>query len=271
MQRRARLTVKSVEECLGSWLEQCQDASIVGQAEVSAVRRDMVTLLSFVRDNKVIGTQGAGSMPLRAVREVTARFVHPPALETVIGDRTYRLRSEEDVWPLYLLHVLAEVGGLMKTGRARRWRLTAQGERFLRAEPMLQVSFLLAVWWRRVNWLIAYPLEGMGDALPSFFPEATLVSLRSMPLGIDVPFDEFADGLIAATGLTWTAKDSRFAASALRGSIERMVIDMLARFDALTCKHREEPLGKETISRLVSFDITPWGMALLNAIAMLRG
>ena len=271
MQRRARLTVKSVEECLGSWVEQCQDASIVGQAEGSAVRRDMVTLLSFVRDSKVIGTQGAGNMPLRAVREVTARFVHPPALETVIGDRTYRIRSEEDVWPLYLLHVLADVGGLMKTGRARRWRLTAQGERFLRAEPMLQVPFLLAVWWHRVNWLIAYPLQGMGDSLPSFFPEATLACLRCMPTGFAIPFDEFADGLIADTGLTWTAQDSRFATSALRASIERMVINMLARFGAVECKRRKEPLGKGTISKLVSFDVTPWGMTLLNAIAMLRG
>ena len=271
MQKRTPLTVKSVEECLSSWFEECVDASIAGQAEVVAVRKDMVTLLSFVRDNKVTGTQSTGNMPLKAVREVTARFVDPPELETVIGDETYRLRSEEDLWPLYLLHVLAEVGGLMKTGRARRWRLTAQGERFLRAEPMLQVPFLLAVWWHRVNWLIAYPLQGMGDALPYFFPEATLAGLRSLPIGIAVPFDEFADRLIADTGLTWTAQDSRFAASALRGSIERMVIDMLARFGAVECKRREEPLGRGTISRLVSFDITPWGMTLLNGIAILRG
>ncbi|HUT95804.1 MAG TPA: hypothetical protein VMY37_40505 [Thermoguttaceae bacterium] len=234
------------------------------------MRRDVVALLSFVRDNKVIGTQGTGNMPLKAVREVTARFVDPLELETVIGDKTYRLRSEEDLWPLYLLHVLAEVGGLMKTGRARRWRLTAQGERFLRAEPILQVPFLLAVWWHRVNWLIAYPLQGMGHALPHFFPEATLASLRSMPIGVDIPFDEFADGLIAATGLTWTAEDSRFAASALRASIERMVIGMLARFGAVECKRRKEPLGRGTISRLVSFNITAWGMTVLNAIAILR-
>ncbi|MDY7076859.1 MAG: hypothetical protein SXV54_08020 [Chloroflexota bacterium] len=100
-------------------------------------------------------------MPLKMVRKVTARFVDPPQLETTVGDHTYRLRSEADLWPLYYLHILAEVGGLLAIAPVRRWRLTLEGEGFLGTAPLLQVSFLLTVWWYEVNWLVAYPFEGM--------------------------------------------------------------------------------------------------------------
>ena len=50
----------------------------VAQVQALPVRRDMVTLLSYLRDNRIIGTQSTGNLPLKAVREVTAQFVNPP-------------------------------------------------------------------------------------------------------------------------------------------------------------------------------------------------
>jgi hypothetical protein len=96
---------------LTHWMRQAIDLPL---------RRDMVTLITYVRDNRVTGTQSTGNLPLKAVREVTARFVHPPVLETTVGDRTFRVRSEYEVWPLYFLHTLVDVGGLLVGGRARR-------------------------------------------------------------------------------------------------------------------------------------------------------
>jgi hypothetical protein len=271
MRRRVPNKVESAERRLDAWLRQYHNAEMVRQAEVLSLRRDMVTLLTFVRDNKVIGTQSTGNMPLKAVREVTARFVKPPELETTIGERTFRLRSEADLWPLYFLHILAEVGGLLAIAPARRWRLTPIGKEFLGADTLLQVSFLLTVWWYEVNWLVAYPFEGMGDALPPSFNLVTLARLRSLPIGTRISFEEFADGLIQKTGLTWTAPDSSVATRLLRASIERMIIYVLAAFGAVECGHREEPLGKGTISRLVAFEITRFGKALLDAIAIASG
>jgi hypothetical protein len=268
MRRQASNKVESARRRLGAWLEQYHNAEIVGQAEVLPLRRDMVTLLTFVRDHKVIGTQSTGNMPLKVVREVTARFVKPPALETTIGDHTYRLRSEADLWPLYFLHILAEVGGLLAIAPARRWRLTRRGEEFLGADALLQVPFLLTVWWYEVNWLVAYPFVGMGDALPPSFNRVALARLRSLPSGTRISFEEFADGLIEKTGLAWTAPDNSFATMSLRGSIARMVIYVLAAFGAVECEHQKEPLGKGTISRLVAFEITRFGKALLDAVAM---
>jgi hypothetical protein len=244
---------------------------MIRQAEELPLRRDMVTLLTYVRDNKVVGTQSTGNMPLKAVREVTARFVKPPQLDATIGDHTYRLRTEADVWSLYFLHILAEVGGLLAIAPARPWRLTRHGQKFLDTDPLLQTSSLLTVWWYQVNWLIAYPYEGMGDALPPYFNLATLDRLLSLPLESPIPFEKFADGLIGDTELTWGARDSSMAASLLRGSITQMVINILANFGAAKREYREEPLGQGTISKLDIFEITPFGQALLDALTIVRG
>ncbi len=271
MRRRTRNRIGPAEGHFRVWLEQYHNAEMVRQAEALPLRRDMVTLLTFVRDNKVFGTRSTGNMRLKAVREVTARFVEPPELETTIGERTRRLLSEADVWPLFFLHILAEVGGLLATARLRRWRLTPQGEEFLGRDPLLQVSFLLTIWWYQVNWLIAYPLAGMGEALPASFNQTTLARLRSLPVGTSLAFEEFAEGLIEKTGLTWTAQDSSFATMFLQSSIERMVIDVLADFGAVKCEDQEKALGQGTISELATFEITPFGRALLDAVAIMSG
>jgi len=257
-----------MEEHLRTWLAEKTDAAMAREAESLSLRRDMVTFLTFVRDTRVVGTQATGNMPLKAVRELTSRFVNPPRLEDTVGDHTYQIRSETDVWALYFLHILADVGDLLDAVRLRRWRLTSQGERFLELDPRLHVAFLLAVWWYRVNWIVAFPYMGIGDALPPRFSRRVLAYLRSLPVQTLLPFGESADRLVADTGLTWTAPDTSFAASSLRAAVQRMVIDILDDFGALTCKYRKETLGKRKLPKLVAFKITPWGMALLDALAL---
>lgn len=266
MPRQSSITVRSMERQLVLWSAQYGDAATLRQAEALALRRDMVTLLEFVRDNRVIGTQTTGNMPLKSVREVTARFVNPPRLESTIGDHVYPFRSEEEIGPLYFLHILAEVGGWLKIARARRWQLTARGQKFLDATPMFQTSFMLAVWWYRVNWLVAYPYTGMGEALPPLFNLYVLASLKTLSAGTWHSFNKFADHVIGRTGLTWGAQENDFATTASRGSIRRMVIDILASFDALERRYQEKPWGRGTIPELETFKITPFGMALLDAV-----
>ena len=84
-----------------------------GVAEELPLRRDVITLLTYLRDNKVTGTQSTGNLPLKAVHEICARFVNPPKLEDTLGEHVYRVRSETEVWPLLFRHVLASVGGLV--------------------------------------------------------------------------------------------------------------------------------------------------------------
>ena len=68
------------------------------------MRRDMVTFLSYLNKNRVVGTQSTGNLPLKAVREICAQFVNQPVLDAKIGDKVFKLRSEDDVWPLFSSH-----------------------------------------------------------------------------------------------------------------------------------------------------------------------
>lgn len=235
-------------------------------AKMLPLRRDMETLLTFVRDNKVVGTQGTGNMPLKAVRSVTSCFVNPPELETSIGTRVYKIRSERDLWQLYFLHVLAEVGGLLTIAPGRRWRIAPVGKKLLDADPLLQLSFLLTIWWYKVNWLIAYPYGGMGDDLPQFFNLNTLDNLYALPTETRISFKQFANDLIEKSGLTWTSQERTFASSCLRGSIAKMIIHILTGFGALECEYRKEPLGKGTTNELVAFKVKEFGKILLQVL-----
>jgi hypothetical protein len=76
----------------------------------------MVTLLNYFKEKHPAGTQSTGNLQLKDVREVCAQFVNPPVLDEKIGDRVYKLRSEEDVFWLFLLHLLASTGGLGLVG-----------------------------------------------------------------------------------------------------------------------------------------------------------
>lgn len=261
---------ESIIQRLIIWFEQHSNAKMDYQAKTLSFRRDIVTLLTFVRDNKVVGTQSTGNMPLKAVREVTERFVNPPKLEKSIGNRTYSLRSEIELWPLYFMHILNDVGGLLKTAPARRWKLTNTGKNFLDMPPLIQLSFLMTVWWHKVNWLVAYPYEGMGDALPPFFNLATLDSLLALSVETSTPFEGFADSLIEKTGLTWTAQNLSAATMFLRSSIARMVIQILSDFGTIELEYRDEPFGKGTTSKLDAFKITPFGKIMIEALAIAR-
>jgi hypothetical protein len=227
----------------------------------------MVTLLEYVRDHKMVGTQSTGNMPLKHIRALTAQFVDPPELDTAIGEHIYKLRTEYDVWPLYFLHALAEVSELMSTAPGRLWRLGAEAPRFLERDPVFQLAFLLFHWWVNADWLIAYSFQGMGERLPKGFERITLTRLRHLRVESEIPFNKFADDLIKETGLTWTAETSPYKKMLLRGSIEKMVVNILRDFGAVECTYRPNPLLKEE-QDIVSFKITPLGKALLEALTI---
>ena len=251
------------------YLEPLLKGDLTHQAELLSLRQDMTTLLSFVEENKVVGTQSTGNMPLKMIRQLTSNFVNPPKLEHKIGDRIYKIRSESEVWQLYFLHILAEVGNLLKIAPSKQWRLKPAGRKFLNVPPLNQVLYLLMIWWYRVNWLVAYQIAGIGEKLPNNFEIITLESLTNIPANTRASFEEFADLLIQKTGLRWTASDSTFVRKFLYSSIEKIVIDILATFGMIEQEYLDEPLGKAKIPKLVSFKITSYGVALLKANKMI--
>jgi hypothetical protein len=225
------------------------------------LRRDMVTLLTYLRDHRVIGTQASGNLPLKAIREVTAGFVHPPVLDSTIGEHTHHLRSEDDVWPLLFIHLLANYGSLLEGGRSRRWLMTNEGERFLEYPPGTQIAFLTSIWWKKMDWVIAFPYEGLSKGLPPRFKDTTRIYLQELPVETRIPVDEFADELIARTGLTWRA-EVESAQTILRRAIYRMVVYVLDYFGMAEIKYRDD----KHAAIVSNFTMTVFGRKLLDGM-----
>ncbi len=122
------------------------DEEQLSQIERLAVRRDLVTFLSYLQENRVVGTQSTGNLPLKAVREICAKFVNPPVLDFKIGNNVHKLRSEDDVWQLIFLHMLANIGDLVTGGQSRVWKITPDGESFLNIIPPRKNCVIQVVW-----------------------------------------------------------------------------------------------------------------------------
>jgi hypothetical protein len=235
-------------------------------AEELPLRRDVITLLTYLRDNKVTGTQSTGNLPLKAVHEICARFVDPPKLEEIVGERIFRIRSETEVWPLHFRHVLVSVGGLVTGGPGRRWKLTPLGERFLAAPSPLQVWLLLATWWTQTNWAIASPFDFEDGYMPPGFSRLALKQLLDLTLGEPASFERFADRMIEDSRMVWPIQNQDNARRILRSIVERTVIDPLVDFGILKTEYEpHKTLGAE-FRELSTFRITPFSKGLLEAI-----
>ena len=237
------------------------------QLDELPLRRDTVSLLTYLRDHRITGTQSTGNLPLKVIREATTSFVNPPKLELEIGDMVYKIRSEFYVWPVYFIHSLLEVGGLLVGGPGRRLRLTVKGEQFLTAEHPIQVWFLLETWWYHTNWLIAYPFEGIGERLPYMFTLTTLDFLLDLPVERPIPFKDFADQLIQLTGLKWKAQNATHARNSLHNAIESMLINILQDFRVVDLGKKNTGTRDVRSKKLQSFTITKLGRGLLQAVA----
>lgn len=235
-------------------------------AESLAVRRDMVTLLNYIKENHPLGTQSTGNLQLKAVREVCAQFTDPPKLERTIGDYHYQVRSEADVWPLFYLHMLAATGGLAAGGQARAWKLIPAGEAFLNSSGPMQVGIVLSIWWYLVDWRIAYPVEGLSRGLPPDFRETVLACLLEVETSKIVSFEQFADDLIVRTGLTWPSVDQTFVQNTLRFVIERLVIYPLEGFGCVECEYRMKSSHGFKSKELVKIRLMPFGKGLLETL-----
>lgn len=235
-------------------------------AEELPLRRDVVALLTYLRDHKVTGTQSTGNLPLKAVREICARFADPPQLDETIGEHVYRVRSETEVWPLHFRHILAAVGGLVTGGPGQRWRLTPLGERFLAAPAPLQVWLLLATWWTQTNWAIAAPYSFEDGYMPPEFTRLALKHLLAIPSGESASFEQFADRVIEDSKMVWAIQDQDSARRILRSIIERTVINPLVDFEILQTGYEPHKTLGADFPQLSTLQITPFGKGLVEAI-----
>lgn len=252
-------------EKIVAWLQQLNQKDIA-LIESLAVRRDMVTLLNYIKEKRPLGTQSTGNLQLKAVREVCAQFVSPPVLDEKIGDKVYKLRSEEDVFWLFFLHMLANTGEFVTGGPTRIWKLTRAGEVFLELPAPAQLGNILAVWWHREDWRIAFPVSGLSRGLPRDFRKITLARLLELKVGRTVSYEQFADELIAATHFTWPSKDQTFVQDIMRSVIARLVVYPLSSFGCFEREYKTRNRHGFKSKDLVEIRLTRLGKGLLETL-----
>jgi hypothetical protein len=187
-------------------------------------------------------------------------------LERKFGETIFRFRTEEDVWPVYFIHVLAQGAELVSGGPSRRWKLTRAGEEFLSLPVVIQVWILFAAWWLRTNWLIAYPVILFGEFLPERFSISVLAALKTVPVDQPVPFDSFADQVVETVGWTWPKQEPEQIRGTVHAGIERMVIDPLEDFGMVSTERQRDPDRLLDIRKLRSFTLTSFGRAMLDSL-----
>jgi len=256
---------EEILERIANWAGGLDDKQIA-LIDKLAVRQDMVTLLIYFKEHRPVGTQSTGNLPLKVVRDVCAQFVNPSVLDERIGDKVYKLRSEEDVFGLFYLHMLANTGGLVTGGQARSWRLTSSGEAFLSAASPLQLGFMLDVWWNYEDWRIAFPVSGLSQGLPVSFRKVILRRLLELPAGEAIAYEPFADELIKESLFTWPSQDQDVSKTIRRSAIARMVIYPLAGFSALEYVYKERTSDGYTSKYLAKIRLTPLGKGLLESL-----
>jgi hypothetical protein len=251
-----------------SWMQSTTDVHRT-VAENLPLRRDMVTLLTYLKDNKVTGTQSTGNLPLKAVREICAQFVNPPELEDVVGEHVFKVRSETEVWPLHFRHILASVAGMITGGLGKRWVLTTNGEHFLTASPLEQVWVLFTTWWTKTNWAIAFPYSYGDGFMPFGFSDHTVNKLLGLPASDPAPFERLADQLIADSRLVWPIQDQDRAHDILRGMIERVVVDPMTDFGVIQAEYEPHKVLGEQFRELSTIKVTSFGKSLLEGMRQL--
>ena len=233
--------------------------------EALPLRHDVLVLLNYLKANRVTGTPSSGNLTLQAVRAICARFVDPPELEIRIGKYVSRMRSESSVWPLYFVHVLASVGGLITGGPGRRWQVTAMGEKFMLAPAESQVWLLFLTWWTKVNWGIAASYAP--DESPSArFRQNILEQLLNLPLQQSSPFDEFVDQVVQAARMRWPDGDDSRERSILQGLISSTVAKPLSSFAVLELVNGPHPTLGAEFPELHALTLTALGKSLLEGI-----
>jgi hypothetical protein len=226
----------------------------------------MVAFLRYLGDQQVTGTSSRGNLPLKHVAAVAAGFVDPPAMEVRFGTLVYPVRSEEEVWPVYFVHMLANGANLISGGPGRRWRLTKRGEQYFSAPADVQVRALLGGWWYQVDWTVALNYNIFGAPLSSWVPQSALHLLLENDAGQRVEYEPFVDRLIEKVGWRWEGEGAGDTSRYIGSSMEHMLVRPLEAMGVLTCECSKDEAGPFAGETLTAFSLTDFGRFLLQSL-----
>ena len=165
-------------------------------AEFLPFRRDVVTLLTYLQNNKVKGTKALGNFPRKHIRNLTAGFIDPPVLDIQIDEQIWKLQSEDDVPELVFMHVFLNSAGLIIGAENVDWFVSNLGESFLILEPKNQIWFMASYWIFLFNWNFCYLYSDESLSVNYYLFQNRLMRLvLDYPLNIPIKIDQLIQDL----------------------------------------------------------------------------
>jgi hypothetical protein len=236
------------------------------EAENLALRKDAVAFLTYLQENKVIGTKEINNLPRKAVRGIAERFVNPPSLEYEQNGKTHSFRTEQDVPEVFFIHLLLVTAGLVVLGPGNRWMPSGLGEEIDNAPALLQVWLLFSNWWLRGDWSESYQLTAIAEESLDSFKETSLDLLLEYDAEETVLYADFIERLIQEMALVPGMENRASAVILLTYGVQGMLIDPLVKFGMLQKEFQaRENAGREW-EELHSFKLTAFGKAMLEIL-----
>lgn len=226
------------------------------------LRRDMVTLLTYLHEHNVKGTAATGNFPLKHVRAISADFVNPPELDLKIGDRVYKLRTEDEVLSLARLHVLACVAGLIHGGENMHWVLLEQGKSFLSLAPEEQVWYLVRTWLGNFYWFFEYDSESNMDF--NAFIETVVAILSDYPSRTDISMMDLASSFEGRLVMDFGGSDIESERDRLCWFLQSVIVNPLADFGLVERVEGVEYIESYEFLKLKAIRLTSFSQRLLT-------
>ena len=242
------------------------DGGMVSVADELPARRNMLTMLKYLTENKVKGTSSSGNLPLKPAKEISAKFVHPPVWKIEFGDYSSELRSSAEIWDIDFLVILADVGGLITRAPGRRLEVTEVGYEFLSLPPALQTWYMLAVWWTKVNWLVAYPYEISLRQIDFDFVNFVGINLLNLSIEEEIPIEGFIDQLKHRDQWSHQRDYWKLPSETSSRLIHICAIEPLIDLGILSASNNRDEKFKLRYTNLSAFKMTAFGRHFLEAL-----
>jgi hypothetical protein len=235
-------------------------------AESLAFRQDVVSLLNYLRDNKVRGTKATGNFPRKDIRAIAALFVEPISLDRRFADQVYELRTEDEVPDLIFIHHFVNAAGLILGGENMLWELTSLGEKFLANPPEAQAWYLTKYWFYEFNWEFSYPFFDAEIGEDYFrFQRHLIKLLTSYPTGKQIEIKKVIQDLDHAyPGWIHVEKSRDYAASTKYRFFIDVVVKQFGKFGVFeVIKTRDEEIDFDFYFYYTHITMTEYGKTLL--------
>ena len=234
------------------------------------LRRDIVMMLNYIKENKVVGTASTGNFPRKVFRDICNQFVHPPELDFQwLDGRITETQSEFDIPELMFRHILANNGYLIEGKAGSRWKVTDLGYLFLADTEAWQYWHLLVTWWKMTNWFYFSHMHSSDEVNFSLFSRLALHHCLSLSDTKPVMLRDFVKDLAEQSENCFPNfhhSQKKDVYGMQEHFIERILIRPLIEFGILDPIYEVSPILGEPFKDLQAFTITSVGLRALESL-----